>query len=97
MKSHDDLHKLWYVLLKEKNKLKSDFLMAKQLRGQYFGFNDMQKVSLSMARLLTVVNERKKLRGEYRAYLEDKYIAEQKALELEKLDKEAEAENEKRR
>ena len=27
-----------------------------------------------MARLLTVVNERKKLRNEYRAHLEDKYI-----------------------
>jgi hypothetical protein len=29
-----------------------------------------------MARLLSVVNERKKLRDEYRIYLENEYIAE---------------------
>ena len=35
-----------------------------------------------MARLLTVVNERKKLRSEYRRILEDEYIAKKKAEEL---------------
>jgi hypothetical protein len=35
-----------------------------------------------MARLLTVVNERKKLRNEYRRYLEDEYIAKKKAEEF---------------
>ena len=36
-----------------------------------------------MARLLTVVNERKKLRNEYRKHLEDTYIAEAKAKDHE--------------
>lgn len=71
LKNHDDLHKLWYVLLKEKNKLKSDFLMSKQLGQMFYGHSDLLKVKLSMARLLTIVNERKKLRNEYRKHLED--------------------------
>lgn len=41
-----------------------------------------------MARLLTVVNERKKLRNEYRKHLEDEYIdlakSKEKALEDER-------------
>ena len=35
-----------------------------------------------MARLLTVVNERKKIRSLYRAHLEDEYIAKKKKEEL---------------
>ena len=75
LKSYEDLHKLWYVLLKEKNKLKSDMLMARQLSQMFDGYNDIKKVRLSMARLLTIVNERKRIRNEYRKHLEDNYIA----------------------
>jgi large subunit ribosomal protein L47 len=74
---------LWYVLLKEKNKLKSDFLMCKQLGQIFYGHNDLTKVALTMSRLLTVVNERKKLRAEYRIHLENEYVADRKAEELE--------------
>lgn len=85
LKDHSDLHKLWYVLLKEKNKLKSDFLMCKQLGQIFYGHNDLTKVALSMARLLTIVNERKKLRAEYRIHLENEYIKERKAEEKKAL------------
>lgn len=44
-----------------------------------------------MARLLTVVNERKKLRSEYRKQLEDEYIAYQKAEEAKAYKEELEA------
>lgn len=91
LKSHDDLHKLWYVCLKEKNKLKSDFLACKQLGQMFYGHSDILKVKVTMARLLTVVNERKKLRNEYRKILEDEYIAKKKeeeaALHKAELDK----------
>lgn len=83
LKSHSDLHKLWYVLLQEKNKLKSDLLFGIQAQNQFYGSDNLVKVRLSMARLLTVVNERKKLRNEYRKLLEDEYIAEKKAEEAE--------------
>ncbi len=68
-------------MLKEKNKLKSDLLVSQQLQQQFYGYSDLVKVRLSMARLLTVVNERKKLRNEYRRHLEDEYIAKKKAEE----------------
>jgi len=41
-----------------------------------------------MARLLTIVNERKKLRNEYRRHLEDEYIERQKKAEQESLNAE---------
>lgn len=90
LKSHDDLHKLWYVLLKEKNKLKSDWLVSQQLQQQFYGYSDLVKVRLSMSRLLTIVNERKKLRNEYRRHLEDEYIKTKKEEEKAALAAEAE-------
>jgi hypothetical protein len=48
----------------------------------FFGKNDMKKVNLSQARLLTIVNERKRLRSLYRAHLEDQYISKIKEREL---------------
>ena len=90
LKHHEDLHKLWYVLLKEKNKLKSDMLVSQQLQQMFYGYSELLKVRLSMSRLLTVVNERKKLRNEYRRHLEDEYIAGKKAEE--RAAKEAETE-----
>lgn len=52
-----------------------------QLSQMFYGYSDIVKVRISMARLLTVVNERKKLRNEYRRHLEDEYIARKKAEE----------------
>jgi ribosomal protein L29 len=78
---NSDLHKLWYVLLKEKNRLLGDRLLTLQLNQQFSVHNNLRKVRLSMSRLLTVVNERKKLRDTYRQYLEDQYINEKKLEE----------------
>ena len=47
----------------------------------FYGHSDIIKVKITMARLLTVVNERKKLRNEYRKILEDEYIAKKKEEE----------------
>jgi hypothetical protein len=49
----------------------------------FYGHSELSKVALSMARLLTVVNERKTIRSEYRVYLENQYIEKKKAEEKE--------------
>lgn len=51
----------------------------------------MLKVKTTMARLLTIVNERKKLRSEYRKQLENEFIAYQKAEEAKAYKEEIEA------
>lgn len=57
----------------------------------FYGHGDLLKVKTTMARLLTIVNERKKLRSEYRKQLENEFIAYQKAEEAKAYKEEIEA------
>ncbi|XP_003974303.1 large ribosomal subunit protein uL29m [Takifugu rubripes] len=57
-KSNEDLHKLWYVLLKEKNMLLTLQQESKRQRIQMPSPERIRKVERSMFRLETVVKER---------------------------------------
>jgi len=69
----EDLHKLWFVLEKELNMLKTKEASKKQISDSFIDANRVGKVRVSMARLKFVVHERQ--------------LAYQKALEI--LDQEA--------
>jgi large subunit ribosomal protein L47 len=58
MKSFDDLHKLWHVLLQEKNFLLTERQHAKAYRTHWKGHGRLKKVKLSMKRILTVLSRR---------------------------------------
>mmetsp|Transcript_48596 Transcript_48596/g.128168 ORF Transcript_48596/g.128168 Transcript_48596/m.128168 type:complete len:238 (+) Transcript_48596:60-773(+) len=58
MKSFQDLHKLWYVCLKEKNFLLAEQHEAKQQRIRWKHHGRLKKVKLSMKRILTVLSRR---------------------------------------
>ena len=58
MKSFDDLHKLWHVLLQEKNYLLTERQHAKSYKSQWKGHGRLKKVKLSMKRILTVLSRR---------------------------------------
>jgi large subunit ribosomal protein L47 len=58
LKSFEDLHKLWFVLLKERNMLHTEKNLAKRNGEIMKGFSRFKKVKISMARLKTVINER---------------------------------------
>ncbi|KAG0002357.1 54S ribosomal protein L4 mitochondrial [Entomortierella chlamydospora] len=62
LKSFDDLHKLWYVLLKERNLLATQKEEARRfhISKQYFSNKGRQvKCQKSMARIKFVLNERR--------------------------------------
>lgn len=57
-KSNEDLHKLWYILLKEKNMLLTLEQESKRQRVAMPSPERLRKIERSMARLETVVKER---------------------------------------
>ncbi|KAF7202344.1 large ribosomal subunit protein uL29m [Nothobranchius furzeri] len=57
-KNSEDLHKLWYVLLKERNMLLTLEQEARRQRLQMPSPERLRKIERSMTRLETVVNER---------------------------------------
>lgn len=89
LKSDEDLHKLWYVLLREKNLIASDNILKRKITGESGPQGQIGKVRVSMARLKTVLKERKLVRDAYRQHLEDEYVQAQRQ-EFEKQTKEAE-------
>lgn len=61
MKSFEDLHKLWFVLLKERNLLSTQKTEFRRM-GLYWSESSRDlKCRLSMARLKTVLSERARL------------------------------------
>merc|ERR1712137_294670 len=58
LKAFEDLHKLWYVLLKEKNFLLAEQHEARQRKLQWEQHGRLKKVKLGMKRILTVLSRR---------------------------------------
>ena len=59
LKSFDDLHALWFVLLKERNMLETERIKARALSEHMENPSRLRKVRVSMARLKTVLRERR--------------------------------------
>ncbi|KAJ2538700.1 54S ribosomal protein L4 mitochondrial [Coemansia sp. RSA 1933] len=76
-KSWEDLHKLWYVVLKERNVLASQNEEAKRLGIQSDVFTNKSRVikcKKTMARIKTVLNERKLAWEDAQAQLAEKSL-----------------------
>ncbi len=78
MKSNEDLKKLWYVFLREKNSILSDDALYKRTKGEELPGNRLAKINKSMTRLENVLDERKKIKEKYQRYLENQYTKKKK-------------------
>ncbi|OMJ67261.1 hypothetical protein SteCoe_35630 [Stentor coeruleus] len=74
LKSNEDLQKLWYVLLREKNTILSDDQLSRQHRMPIDSRHRLVKVRQSMARLLTVIREREIEKEKYWNSLLEEYL-----------------------
>ena len=78
MKSTQDLHKLWYICVREKNIVLADEL-ALEHDPSYIRkggkIRKVEKLQKTMSRILFVINEREQIKKAYRKQLEEEYIA----------------------
>ncbi|KAL6776025.1 MRPL29 [Auxenochlorella protothecoides x Auxenochlorella symbiontica] len=58
LKSWDDLHALWFVLLKERNRLHAERMMHQHLKTNMPEITRYKKVKLSMNRIKQVMSQR---------------------------------------
>ena len=75
LKSNEDLEKLWFVMQREINRIRSDGYYGKQHLGaknsQY-----LKRVRTSMNRVKGLLSERSRVNRLYREFLEDEYARE---------------------
>jgi large subunit ribosomal protein L47 len=95
LKGFDDLHKLWYVCWKEKNKLLTERQIAKTLGTEMANPERMGKVKKTMARIKTVLSERRilhqnaKATSELRDLLREELVKERQRAHIDNLVKQA--------
>merc|ERR1712194_465942 len=97
-KSYDDLHKLWYVLYKEKNMLLTEGNLARRHGYELVQPDRRKKVGKSMGAVKHVMGERKRKKiGDHKAYMKglkrfDGLMAEMKKLEGDGIEEAMDAE-----